>query len=50
MWVGLKIGHAITKNGVTHDITKIAKYARLATKMVRWGVGYHSPAPSGAKR
>ena len=37
------------KNRVLTSALKIAKYARLAQKMVRWGVGGPSPAPSGAK-
>ena len=49
VWLELKIGYDITKNRVTHDITKIAKYARLAQKMVPWGVGAPSLGPSGAK-
>ena len=48
VWLGLKIGYDITKNRVAHDITRIAKYARLAQKMVPWGVGAPS-LPSGAK-
>ena len=49
VWLGLEKGHDITKNRVTHDIVKTPKYARLATKMVRRGVGNPSLGPSGAK-
>ena len=49
VWLGLKIGYAITKNRVTHDITKIAKYARSAQKTILWGIDAPSLGPSGAK-
>ena len=49
VWVGLKIGYDITKNSLLTSELNIAKYARLAQKLVRWVVGGPSPAPNGAK-
>ena len=43
------MGGSDTKNRVLTSALKIAKYARLAQKLVHWGVGGPSPAPSGAK-
>ena len=45
VWLGLKIGYDLPRNRVTHDITKIAKYARLAQKMVAWVVDAPFPWP-----